>query len=145
MSTVDFEQQMEQETSNLLFVYGTLMRGMDNPFSNQLSMASQFLGSATAPGCLYDYQGEYPCAVSSSHPGEMIHGELYRLIDPESLFQELDPYEDCHPEDEKRSLFTRRIVDITTHEQNQVKAWMYFWNKPLDGLTLIENGNYRSL
>ena len=136
---------MERETSNLLFVYGTLMRGMDNPFSTQLSKASEFLGSATAPGCLYDYQSEYPCAVTSLRPCDVIHGELYHLIDPEPLFLELDPYEDCYPEDEKRSLFTRRIVEITTHEQNQVKAWMYFWNRPLDGLTLIENGNFRSL
>ena len=108
---------MERETSNLLFVYGTLMRGMDNPFSTQLSKASEFLGSATAPGCLYDYQSEYPCAVTSLRPCDVIHGELYHLIDPEPLFLELDPYEDCYPEDEKRSLFTRRIVEITTHEQ----------------------------
>jgi len=137
-------QIMEDDSCNLLFVYGTLMKGMSNPFSGQLSRASEFLCSAKVTGRLYDVRGEYPCAVASSDPNELIHGELYRLNDPTALFQTLDPYEDCYPEDAHRSLYIRRVTSVTTHEGENLNAWIYFWNSSLDGLIRIPSGNYRS-
>lgn len=136
-------QLMKDVSSNLLFVYGTLMQGMGNPFSEQLSRTSEFLCPATVQGRLYDVRGEYPCAVVSSDPRELIHGELYRFNDPTTLFQALDPYEDCFPEDANRSLFVRTIASVTTQSKEELSAWIYFWNSPLDGLSRIPSGNYR--
>ena len=36
-------------TSDLLFVYGTLMRGFDNPMAQLLSRSADFLGEAQMP------------------------------------------------------------------------------------------------
>lgn len=137
------DQIMQDITCNLLFAYGTLMRGMGNPFSEQLSTASDFLCPATVQGRLYDVRGEYPCAVASLDPKELIYGELYRLNDPATLFQALDPYEDCYPEDGSRSLFIRMITPVTTRSNDKVNAWIYFWNSSLNGLPRIANGDYR--
>lgn len=135
---------MDHHSCNLLFVYGTLMKGMGNAFADQLSSTSEFLGSATAIGRLYDYQNEYPCAVENSVTRNMIQGELYRLTAPESLLPSLDAYEDCYPDNPKRSLFIRKITPVRTHLGTQSTAWMYFWNRPTDALTLIPTGDYRS-
>jgi gamma-glutamylcyclotransferase (GGCT)/AIG2-like uncharacterized protein YtfP len=135
---------MQDISCNLLFVYGTLMQGMGNPFSEQLSTASDFLCPATVQGRLYDVRGEYPCAVASLDPKELIYGELYRLNDPTTLFQTLDPYEDCYPEDAHRSLYIRRVTSVATREEQNLNAWIYFWNSLLDELIRIPSGNYRS-
>ena len=135
---------MDDRSCNLLFVYGTLMQGMGNSFSDELTEGSEYLGSATVPGRLYDVKGEYPCAVTSSHSPGLILGEIYRLKNPVSLFQSLDLYEDCYPEDASRSLFIRTLTRITASNKQTHTAWIYLWNRPLDGLSLIENGDYRS-
>ena len=39
--------------SDLLFVYGTLMRGFDNPMAQLLSRSADFIGEAHCRGRLY--------------------------------------------------------------------------------------------
>lgn len=120
------------------------MQGMKNPFSEELSKSSDYLAPATVRGRLYDVRGEYPCAVSSSDPADLIHGEIYRLNNPEKLFKTLDSYEDCYPEDPLLSLYIRTITMANTKDNKEHAVWIYLWNKTLDGLTHITSGDYRS-
>jgi gamma-glutamylcyclotransferase (GGCT)/AIG2-like uncharacterized protein YtfP len=72
----------------LLFVYGTLMRGMAN--HRQLAgLACQ--GTAELAGfVLYDL-GPFPMAIASGNPQQRLHGELYAM--PPAQLQALDRFE----------------------------------------------------
>ena len=81
----------------LLFVYGTLMRGFDNPMARRLRAEAAFVGPASCVGRLY-LVAEYPGLVTSADPSERVHGELFRLVDPgQDLLAALDDYEGCGP------------------------------------------------
>lgn len=73
------------EPSQLLFVYGTLKRGLAN--HRHLAEAS-YVGEARMPGVDLHDLGPFPMAI---HGEGLIHGELYRLA--EALLVELDRFE----------------------------------------------------
>ena len=127
-----------------LFVYGTLMSGMNNPFAKKLRQSASCLGQAFAHGLLFDYRQEYPCAVASIIKSNRIHGELYLMTETNTLFSDLDIYEDCRCNEPGRSLFIRCLVPIVSaRDEKEIQAWMYFWNHSLDSLNEIPHGNYR--
>src|SRR4051812_45548450 len=64
-------------TSNL-FVYGTLMRGFDNPMTKLLARNAEFCGPARCQGRLYLVTW-YPGMVLSDDPGDVVFGELFSL------------------------------------------------------------------
>src|SRR3954469_21748427 len=77
-----------------LFVYGTLMRGVDHPMAKLLSRSADFLGDARCRGRLYLVK-HYPGLVLSDDPSHIVFGELYRLRDRDALLGEFDMYEAC--------------------------------------------------
>jgi gamma-glutamylcyclotransferase (GGCT)/AIG2-like uncharacterized protein YtfP len=64
--------------SDLLFVYGTLMRGFDHPMAKLLSRSADFVGQAQCRGRLYRIK-HYPGLLLSDDPADVVFGELYRL------------------------------------------------------------------
>jgi gamma-glutamylcyclotransferase (GGCT)/AIG2-like uncharacterized protein YtfP len=75
---------------NLLFVYGTLRSEFDNRYARLLRSQAELIGRATVPGSIYRVS-HYP-AFRPESAGE-VHGELYRLNDPETTLKALDEYE----------------------------------------------------
>ena len=76
------------DSDALLFVYGSLKRGMAN--HPQLQQAV-WVGCARLEGlALYDL-GPYPMAIPCSEPGSAIEGELYRVN--AALLEQLDRFE----------------------------------------------------
>src|SRR3954452_17838400 len=75
-------------TSDLLFVYGTLMRGFDHPMAQLLSLSAEFIAEARCHGRLYLVK-HYPGMVLSADPADLVFGELYRLPQPLELLREL--------------------------------------------------------
>jgi gamma-glutamylcyclotransferase (GGCT)/AIG2-like uncharacterized protein YtfP len=75
----------------LLFVYGTLLSSVDHPMSRRLAGEAELLGEATFTGRLYRVSW-YPGLVDGE-AGDVVHGELYRLVDPERAFVRLDEFE----------------------------------------------------
>ena len=59
--------------SDLLFVYGTLMRGFDHPMAKLLAGNAEFLGPAQCRGRLYLVK-HYPGLVASDDPADIVHG-----------------------------------------------------------------------
>ena len=95
--------------TNILFVYGTLGSGFDNPYARLLRARSEFLGPATITGSICkmgDYLGYRP------EPKGEVHGELYRLNNPEDTLRILDEYEG--PD------YERVLIDAGSG-----KAWIY--------------------
>jgi len=115
---------------NLLFVYGTLMRGF--PLHALLERRATYLGEATTPGLLLDL-GSYPAALKSA-TGK-IRGEVYRLADP-GLWRALDSAEG--------SQYHREQAGIEQASGGRVGAYVYWYVGPIDGAVPIPGGDYRA-
>lgn len=128
------------ETTNLLFVYGSLMRGMERAEFLNFAHKAKFLSSGTAQGTLY-HLGAFP-AMKEGNNGSVVHGELYELQDPQTFFDTLDLIEGYWPEQPERSLYVRKLIGVRTPE-GEKSAWAYLLNLPFENLKPIPSGDFR--
>jgi gamma-glutamylcyclotransferase (GGCT)/AIG2-like uncharacterized protein YtfP len=128
-------------TSDLLFVYGTLMRGYVHPMAKLLSANADFLGEASCHGRLYMVK-HYPGLVLSDDAGEIVHGELYRLREPEALLREFDMYEACGEGFPEPTQYVRQMLPVALAGGSASEAWTYIYNWPVAKLKLIESGRF---
>jgi gamma-glutamylcyclotransferase (GGCT)/AIG2-like uncharacterized protein YtfP len=112
-----------------LFVYGTLRSEFSNHFARLLHRQGELIGKASVAGSIYRIES-YPGWMPESK-GE-VHGELYRLRDPESTLQELDDYEG---EDFER-------VAIETQGPASEIAWIYRYKKNPPDNSRIASGDF---
>ncbi|OAF06405.1 hypothetical protein AYJ54_17385 [Bradyrhizobium centrolobii] len=128
-------------TSDLLFVYGTLMRGFDHPMARLLAMHADFLGEATCRGRLFLVK-HYPGLLLSDAPSDLVHGELFRLRAGDELLRELDMYEACGEGFPEPTEYLRERIDVTLADGAITKAWTYAYNWPVTHLPRIESGKF---
>ena len=128
-------------TSDLLFVYGTLMRGYAHPMARLLSANADFLGEASCRGRLYKVK-HYPGLVLSDEVADRAFGELYRLRAIEELLREFDMYEACGEGFPEPTQFVRRMLPVTQADGTESEAWTYIYNWPVTGLPHIESGRF---
>jgi gamma-glutamylcyclotransferase (GGCT)/AIG2-like uncharacterized protein YtfP len=79
-----------KRVTDLLFVYGTLRSGFDNPHAQLLRARSVFVGNATVRGTTREV-GPHRAFVPGSDG--QVEGELYRLETPVATLAALDDYE----------------------------------------------------
>ena len=127
--------------SDLLFVYGTLMRGFDHPMARLLSRSADFIGEAQCRGRLYLVK-HYPGLVLSDDPTELVFGELYRLRQPNELLREFDMYEACGEGFAPPTEYLRQMLPVTRADGGSSDAWTYVYNWSVDGLPRIESGRF---
>src|SRR6195952_1982905 len=99
-------------TSDLLFVYGTLMRGFDHPMAQLLSRSADFIGEARCQGRLYLIK-HYPGLLLSDEPTDIVFGELFRLRQPVECLREFDMYEACGEGFAEPTEYVRRMLPVT--------------------------------
>jgi gamma-glutamylcyclotransferase (GGCT)/AIG2-like uncharacterized protein YtfP len=128
-------------TSDHLFVYGTLMRGYDNPMAKLLSVNADFLGEASCRGRLYQVK-HYPGLVLSNEVADVVFGELYRLRAVEDLLREFDMYEACGEGFAEPTQYVRRTLPVTLADGSVIEAWTYIYNWPVEHLARIESGRF---
>ena len=128
-------------TADLLFVYGTLMRGFDHPMAQLLSRSAEFLGEARCRGRLYLVR-HYPGLVLSDDPAETVSGELYRLRRPDELLREFDMYEACGEGFGPPTEYIRSMLPVTLHDGAVSQAWTYVYNWPVAHLPRIASGKF---
>src|ERR1700754_268678 len=128
-------------TSDLLFVYGTLMRGFDHPMAKLLSANADFLGSARCRGRLYLIK-HYPGLVLSDDPADIVHGELFRLRAREAMLREFDMYEACGDNSPQPTEYIRKMLPLTLDDGSATDAWTYIYNWPVTKLPRIESGKF---
>ena len=131
--------QAEEET-NLLFVYGSLMRGMERANFLDNPDKARFAGAGAARGILYE-AGSFPGMIESAN-GSLVAGELYELFDAETFFETLDLIEGCWPDQPERGLYMRKIITVATN-QGERRAWAYLFNQPVAGYARIASGDFR--
>ena len=126
---------------DLLFVYGTLMRGYVHPMARLLSANAEFLGEAHCRGRLYMVK-HYPGLVLSGEASEIVHGELYRLREPDALLREFDMYEACGEGFPEPTQYIRQMFSVTLADGSASEAWTYIYNWPVAGLPRIASGRF---
>jgi gamma-glutamylcyclotransferase (GGCT)/AIG2-like uncharacterized protein YtfP len=124
-----------------LFVYGSLRRGAKNGMNRLLLPYGQFVADATYPGRLYRV-ANYPGAVPSDRAADVVHGEVWRLTCPQEAFARLDEYEECGPDFPEPTEYLRRETEVRLATGEIVPAWIYLYNRPTEGLELIEHGDF---
>ena len=128
-------------TSDLLFVYGTLMRGFDHPMAQLLSRSADFIGEGRCRGRLYLVK-HYPGLVLSDDPADVVFGELYRLRQPDELLREFDMYEACGEGFAAPTEYIRRMLSVLSDGGAVNQAWSYLYNWPVAHLPRIASGRF---
>lgn len=128
---------MEQ---TLIFVYGTLRRSASGAHHPLLGRAA-FAGNASWRGRLY-LVADYPGAVPDDTCGAGVGGELYLLADPEADLAALDAYEECGPAYGPDAEYVRSVTRVTLADASVREAWIYLYNRPVEGLERLESGDF---
>jgi len=128
------------EEACLLFVYGSLMRGMERATFMSPPNKAKFITTGSTRGTLYDL-GSFPGMMESNN-GSVVYGEVYELFDPETFFDTLDLIEGYWPEQPERSLYVRKQITVSTPE-GEKSAWAYVLNQPSLYLQKIPSGDFR--
>ena len=120
--------------TQLLFIYGTLMPGLRLEAQMQ---GARFVGAAQVPGRLVDV-GRYPGFLAGDG---LVTGEVYE-VDAAHL-DRLDGVEDMVPGDRAASQYWREEVTVASGPLKGQSVQTYVYNRPVDGCTPIEHGDYR--
>jgi len=124
-----------------LFVYGTLRNDSGHEMSRLLREFAEFEGGGSYQGRLY-LVDEFPGAVPSRTPAEIVRGQIYRLRDPGTTLALLDEYEGCDPRRPGSNLYRRELVDIDRDDGLVVSSWIYLYNRSTVGLQRISSGDF---
>lgn len=129
------------ETTDYLFVYGTLRPACRHPAHRIFAAGAERIGCGWLQGRLYEVSG-YPGAVLSDDPADRVAGELYRLTDPEALLARLDDYEEAAEHFPPPREYRRCRVAVHLADGRSVTAWVYLYNRPTANLSPIPGGDY---
>jgi gamma-glutamylcyclotransferase (GGCT)/AIG2-like uncharacterized protein YtfP len=128
------------DRQDLLFVYGTLMRGFDHPMAKLLSRSAEFIGGARCRGRLYLVK-HYPGLVLSDDASDVVFGELVRLHAPEASLATFDDYEGCGS-GVASPQYLRQVLPVTLDDGTVSEAWTYVYNRPVAKLKRIASGRF---
>ena len=124
-----------------LFVFGTLLSGYDHPMARRLSAEAELVGAARCRGRLYLVR-HYPGMVLSEDAGDVVHGEVFRMRDPQGLLRVLDKYEGCGPGATQPTEYLRQQVTVALDDGRALQAWTYVYNWPVEQLPRIASGKF---
>ncbi|WP_169545397.1 gamma-glutamylcyclotransferase family protein [Sneathiella aquimaris] len=134
-------------TDTYIFVYGTLRKDSPQAMARLLVANSAFLGPAQMKGMLYDL-GRYPGMVRLSDAGRntssFVNGELFHVLDPDTVLPALDYYEECGDNFSQPTLYVREKETVFFNGNHTVQAWVYLYNRDITGFHYIESGDYLS-
>jgi gamma-glutamylcyclotransferase (GGCT)/AIG2-like uncharacterized protein YtfP len=125
-----------------LFIYGTLIAGLEPSSMSHIVKQMTLLGDATVEGTLYDL-GAYPGIVLGT--GKITRGKLVRLASAEH-WDALDAYEGCAPADS--ALFQRVRGIATTLDGRESPCGVYVYARDVSRAKPVEHGcwlTHRSL
>ncbi len=128
-------------SSYKIFVYGSLRSGFRNPAYEYLTRYFNYSGEALVKGKFFD-AGSHPVALPTNEE-HFILGELYTMISEDEFswaFEQLDDYEGLHVEAGETPLYRRSLVEVTQNGETQT-AWIYWYNKSIEGMPELETGD----
>lgn len=129
------------ETTDLLFVYGTLLGQSNSAMASFLKENSQIVENGFFPGELYDL-GDYPGAVFIAHAPTKVYGTILKLTDWENTLAKLDEYEETGPGFVQPNEYLRKIIQVENLSGRFLNCWVYEYNYSTKNKTLIASGKY---
>ena len=114
--------------TDLVFFYGTLMKGFERSGRSRVEKDLEPQGRGSIGAVLFDL-GLYPGAVPAAH--DRVWGEVHRMLDREAILAALDEVEGYRPGHPEASLYTRVETPVTFDDGHVANAWAYFYNAPL--------------
>jgi gamma-glutamylcyclotransferase (GGCT)/AIG2-like uncharacterized protein YtfP len=124
-----------------LFVYGTLRYGNENAMRKLLTRSADFVDYATYQGKLF-LVDDYPGAIASEHPNDIVQGEIYKLYRPDVLLPILDHYEECGVGFIQPTEYLRKLQPVQLRTGEILSVWTYLYNKPTNPLQEITTGDF---
>lgn len=125
--------------SDLVFFYGTLMRGFERPGRAGVDDKLSLIGRGWISAALFDV-GLYPAAIPAGDT--RVWGEVHQMLEPGVVLSALDEIEGYSASEPVTSLYTREEIPVTLDDGTSVQAWVYFYNAPLGRAERIESGDY---
>lgn len=125
--------------TDLIFFYGTLMRGFERHGRARLDDRLTLVGRGSIAAALFDL-GLYPAAIPATD--SRVWGEVHEMREPEQVLPALDELEGHRAEDPVTSLYVREVVPVTLDDGRVVRAWVYLYNAPIGRAARIESGDY---
>lgn len=107
------------------------MRG--NRFSRYLARNALLLGPATLAGRLYALP-RFPALRPPQAAGDIVQGEVHRLLRPAATLPVLDAYEDAR--------YRRVQREATLEDGRRLLCWVYEWTAPLPEHRRIASGRW---
>lgn len=126
--------------TDLLFVYGSLMGGIQSPIAMYLKSKSTFLGEGYVFGKLYDI-GEYPGLITDTLLNTKVIGHVFQLSNSTEILPKLDYYECVGEGFTEPNEYRRDRISVFLNEE-ELTCWTYIYNAPTTNLKQIESGNY---
>lgn len=132
------------QSKELLFTYGTLRKAVDSPMQQFLTDRTTWIGEAYFQGKLF-FVGSHPAAIPSTSSTNIVIGDLFEVHASSDLISRLDRYEGFDKNNPQKSLYIREKVEVRLKETNKYfDAWIYLFNRPVDGSQKINSGDYLS-
>jgi len=104
--------------------------------SRVLADYSVYVDDASIRAVLYEVDA-YPCVIESTNPNDKVAGELYKILDSETLLPLLDEYEECTEQFHEPHEYIRKPLTVTLPDHSQVIAWVYVYNLDVSQLQRI--------
>lgn len=127
-------------SKDYLFAYGTLREGFHLKLKDKIKDDLEYIGKAKLNGSLYDI-GKYPGAVRKKEKSR-ICGDVFIVYHPERILKILDKYEGCLKEGKQNAEFVRRKNRVRLNSGKLINAWVYWYNRTLQGKTRIGYKDY---
>ncbi|HCS64478.1 MAG TPA: gamma-glutamylcyclotransferase [Cellvibrio sp.] len=125
--------------TDYIFVYGTLRRSCTTGAHQNYLAEAEFIDNAKINGRLYRVS-YYPALVLDDAAGWVV-GEVYRLTSSEQLIY-LDTYEECTHPSRPDQEYQRNKIDVVTESGIELSAWVYSYQRAIEGLELITSGDF---
>jgi gamma-glutamylcyclotransferase (GGCT)/AIG2-like uncharacterized protein YtfP len=132
---------MSENLLSYLFVYGTLLKDVDNEMSSFLHSHAVLKGKGYFYGKLYRVSW-YPGAVISDNTSEKVFGMVYKIENPKYVFRVLDDYEGIGALYPKPHLYKRKLIDTFLNNGTKIKTWVYLYNQSITDLHQIVSGDF---
>lgn len=126
-----------------IFVYGTLRKHITSQMQRVMRRYCEYIGQGKIQGKLYEVSG-YPGAIESDNRHDQVYGELYRIVNSNTLLQQLDEYEGCSHTFAEPHEYVRKKIPVILHKESILNAWVYIYNHETSKLEQIKSGNYLS-
>ena len=126
---------MAMNSSELVFVYGTLRRGGSNHFR---MAGAEFVAAGSVRGSIYRIDW-YPGLVLDEEAGDVI-GEIYQ-VEP-ALLAELDLFEGLPAGEIEGSEYRRVRTEASSADGRKFHAWVWEWLGPIDSAKKVTGGDW---